>query len=159
MQKRKLSSLYLKSKVYFSGNPRLLPYSPLTLHLTTMKSTLDFLFGKEVAAKMRLLEQLLQAVERNHARYFASIQPKLISAGQGASLVEYVQPRWQAGIPTLDIDPTLPQAIAAECLECLQQVKTLPAAPKKQRITLSALFTSLKPKAQSPADLLHEEFA
>jgi hypothetical protein len=124
-----------------------------------MKATLTFLFGKETAHRMHLLEAMLQTVQHNHQAYFATTRSKLITGDntQPATLAEFVQPRWQASVPTLDIDATLPPEIAAECLACLHHVATLPPSPtasRKFRTKLGALFTSSRPTLQRGVELL-----
>jgi len=102
-----------------------------------MDPTLVFLFGKEVAYKMGLLEQALQAIQHQHRAYFATIASRFASAnGQArpASLTEFVQVQWQAGQPMLLLDPALPAFIAADCQACVQQIgcALLPARPKRR---------------------------
>lgn len=112
-----------------------------------MQKSLSFLFGKEVASRMQALDEALQVVESKHQDYFASQRSKYAAEGEvrAATLSEFVQPRWRAHEPTLEIDPALPLAIAAECLACVAQLPTFTPAPKSSRRVLARLRALMRP--------------
>jgi hypothetical protein len=102
-----------------------------------MQKSLSFLFGKEIASRMKALDEALQAVESRHPDYFASQRSKYAVEGEfrAATLSEFVQPRWQAHEPTLEIDSALPSAIATECLACIAELPAFaPALRPGQRV-------------------------
>lgn len=100
-------------------------------------TTFSFLFGKEAAYKIRLLEKGLLDLDRKHSAYFATI-PSQFTLAKGetrpARLVEFARPLWQAGKPSLIIDPTLPTHLIADCFILVQQVSIapLPARPARK---------------------------
>lgn len=130
-----------------------------------MHSTLVFLFGKEIARKMQALDEGLQAIENKHQAYFTSNRSRYALDGEdrAATLLEFVQPRWIAGQPTLEIDSTLPPAIAAECWQCLHQVAALsllPTATQRFTANLQAFFAPLiskAPKTSAPTKPIHKK--
>lgn len=102
-----------------------------------MQKSLSFLFGKEIASRMQALDEALQAVESRHPDYFASQRSKYAAEGEfrAATLSEFVQPRWQAHEPILEIDSALPLAIATECLACVAELPAFsPALPPGRRV-------------------------
>jgi hypothetical protein len=112
-----------------------------------MQKSLSFLFGKEVASRMHALDEALKAVESKHQGYFMSQKSRHIADGEdkAATLAEFVQPRWRAHEPTLEIDPALPPDIAAECLACLDQLPAFTAAPTSGRRVLAKLRALVLP--------------
>jgi hypothetical protein len=91
-----------------------------------MKDMYAFLYGKVVAKKMRALEEGLQEIAQKHQSYFGTIRSIYALDGEEkpATLAEFVRPRWINLQPTLWIAPTLPPDIAAECLACLERIRT-----------------------------------
>ena len=106
-----------------------------------MQKSLSFLFGKEIASRMHALDEALQVVESRHQDYFKSQKSRYVADGKDkpATLAEFVQPRWRAHEPTLEIDPALPPAIAAECRACLAQLPPLTSTPTPGRGVLAKL--------------------
>ena len=90
---------------------------------------------------MQALDEALQVVESKHQAYFASQPSRYAAEGQerAATLAEFVQPRWRAHEPTLEIDSALPLAIAAECLACVAQLPAFVPAPTSGRRVLARL--------------------
>jgi len=112
-----------------------------------MKKSLSFLFGKEIASRMHALDEALKMVENRNQDYFMSQKSRHVADGEhkAATLAEFVQPRWRAHEPTLEIDPTLPSAIAAECLACLDQLPAFTPAPTSGRRVLAKLRALVLP--------------
>lgn len=115
-----------------------------------MQQSLRFLFGKKIANRMQALDEALQAVENKHKSYFASQKSRYAAEGQdkAASLMEFVQPRWRGHEPTLEIDPALPPAIAAECLACVAQLPVATAGPTPGQRALAKLRALVRPANQ-----------
>jgi len=113
----------------------------LKLFSRIMQKSLSFLFGKEVASRMHALEEALKAVENRHQDYFMSQKSRHAADGEdkAATLAEFVQPRWRAHEPTLEIDPALPPAIATECLACVAQLPAFAPEPTSGRRVLAKL--------------------
>jgi hypothetical protein len=116
-----------------------------------MQKSLSFLFGKEVASRMKALDEALQVVESRHQDYFVSQRSKYAEEGETrpAKLSEFVQPRWRAHEPTLEIDPALPPAIAAECIACVAQLPAFVPAPTSSRRVLARLRALVRPTGRS----------
>lgn len=112
-----------------------------------MQKSLSFLFGKEVASRMQALDEALRVVESRHQDYFASQRSRCAAEGEesAATLAEFVQPRWRAHEPTLEIDPALPRAIAAECLACVAQLPAFAPAPTSGQRVLARLRAFMRP--------------
>lgn len=100
-------------------------------------TTFSFLFGKEAAYKISLLEEGLLDLHHKHSAYFATIpSPFTLANGETrpAHLAELARPLWRAGKPSLIIDPTLPTQLIADCFILVQQVSAapLPARPARK---------------------------
>lgn len=87
-----------------------------------MKDINAFLYGKEVARKMRAIENAFKVLEDKHQDYFAGQKSKYAAEGEAkiATLADFVQPQWVNLEPRLWVDPALPTTIAAECTACFQ---------------------------------------
>jgi hypothetical protein len=96
---------------------------------------------------MQALDEALQMVENKHKSYFASQKSRYAAEGQDkpASLMEFVQPRWRGYEPTLEIDPALPSAIAADCLACVAQLPAATAEPTPGQRALAKLRSFVRP--------------
>lgn len=114
-----------------------------------MQKSLSFLFGKEIASRMQALDEALQAVESRHPEYFAGQRSKYAAEGEfkAATLSEFVQPRWQAHEPTLEIDSALPSAIATECLACVTDLPTFTPSLRPGQRVLAKLRALMLPTA------------
>jgi hypothetical protein len=116
-----------------------------------MQKSLSFLFGKAVANRMQALDEALRTVESKHQEYFANLKSKYAADGEvrNATLSEFVQPRWRAHEPTLEIDPTLPPAIAADCLACIAQLPAVVSAPTSGGRVLAKLRALVLPSSRN----------
>jgi hypothetical protein len=100
---------------------------------------------------MQALDEALQVVESKRQEYFATQKSKNAVDGEyrAATLSEFVQPRWRAHEPTLEIDAALPPAIAADYLACVAQLPAFTPAPTSGRRVLARLQALVRPDGRN----------